>query len=60
MTGLDWLILLFALMMGFWGYQQGLIVGVLSLAGFAVGAFLGARLAPALLPDEPAGRGRAS
>ncbi len=51
MTGLDWLILAFALAMGFWGYQQGLIVGVLSLGGFAIGAFLGSRLGPALLPD---------
>src|SRR5688500_18725764 len=53
-TGLDWLILLFALSMGFWGYQQGLIVGVLSLAGFAIGAFLGARLGPALLAEGSA------
>jgi S1-C subfamily serine protease len=50
-TALDWLILAFALAMGFWGYQQGLIVGVLSLGGFAIGAFLGSRLGPALLPD---------
>jgi S1-C subfamily serine protease len=50
-TGLDWLILVFALAMGFWGYQQGLIVGVLSLGGFAIGAFLGSRLGPSLLPD---------
>jgi S1-C subfamily serine protease len=50
-TGLDWLILVFALLMGFWGYQQGLIVGVLSLVGFAIGAFLGSRLGPALLPE---------
>jgi S1-C subfamily serine protease len=50
-TGLDWLILVFALLMGFWGYQQGLIVGFLSLGGFAVGAFLGSRLGPALLPE---------
>jgi S1-C subfamily serine protease len=50
-TGLDWLILAFALAMGLWGYQQGLIVGVLSLGGFAIGAFLGSRLGPALLPD---------
>jgi S1-C subfamily serine protease len=50
-TGLDWLILAFALGMAFWGYQQGLIVGVLSLGGFAIGAFLGSRLGPALLPD---------
>jgi S1-C subfamily serine protease len=50
-TGLDWLILVFALLMGAWGYQQGLIVGFLSLGGFAIGAFLGSRLGPALLPD---------
>jgi S1-C subfamily serine protease len=50
-TGLDWLILVFALLMGFWGYQQGLIAGVLSLGGFAIGAFLGSRLGPALLPE---------
>src|SRR3954471_18853998 len=37
--------------MAFWGYQQGLIVGVLSLGGFAIGAFLGSRLGPALLPE---------
>jgi S1-C subfamily serine protease len=51
MTGLDWVIVAFALAMGFWGYQQGLIVGLLSLGGFAIGAFLGSRLGPALLPD---------
>ena len=51
MTGLDWLIVAFALAMAFWGYQQGLIVGVLSLSGFAIGGFLGSRLGPALLPE---------
>ena len=51
MTGLDWLIIVFALAMGYWGYEQGLIVGFFSLAGFAVGAFLGSRLGPALLAD---------
>jgi S1-C subfamily serine protease len=50
-TGLDWLIVVFALLMGFWGYQQGLIVGLLSLGGFIIGAFLGGRLGPALLPE---------
>jgi S1-C subfamily serine protease len=50
-TGLDWLIVAFALAMGVWGYQQGLIVGLLSLGGFAIGAFLGSRLGPALLPE---------
>ena len=51
MTGLDWCIVAFALLMGVWGYRQGLIVGFFSLAGFVVGAFLGARLGPALLAD---------
>ena len=51
MTGLDWLIIAFALAMALWGYQQGLIVGALSLGGFAIGAFLGSRLGPALLPE---------
>jgi S1-C subfamily serine protease len=32
-----------------YGYMQGFIVGALSLVGFAVGAFLGTRLAPLLL-----------
>ena len=50
-TGLDWLIVVFALAMGVWGYQQGLIVGLLSLGGFAIGAFLGSRLGPALLAE---------
>jgi S1-C subfamily serine protease len=50
-TGLDWLIIVFALAMAVWGYEQGLIVGLFSLAGFAIGAFLGSRLGPALLPE---------
>src|SRR3954469_6745827 len=37
--------------MALWGFLQGLIVGVLSLAGFVAGAVLGARLAPLLLSD---------
>ena len=51
MTALDWLIVAFAIAMGFWGYQQGLIVGLLSLSGFVIGAFLGSRIGPALLAD---------
>jgi S1-C subfamily serine protease len=50
-TGLDWLIVAFAIAMGFWGYQQGLLIGLFSLGGFAIGAFLGSRLGPALLPE---------
>lgn len=44
MTGLDWLIVAFCALLAVFGYAQGFIVGALSLAGFAVGAFLGSRL----------------
>jgi S1-C subfamily serine protease len=49
MTGLDWAIVVFALILASWGYQQGLIVGALTLSGFVAGAFIGGRLAPAIL-----------
>ena len=44
MTILDWAIVAFALALGLWGYRQGLIVGTLTLVGFAIGAFAGSRL----------------
>jgi len=37
--------------MAFWGYSQGLIAGGLSLAGFAIGGFVGSRLGPLFLAD---------
>ncbi len=37
--------------MAFWGYLQGLIVGALSLVGFAAGALVGSRLGPLLLEE---------
>jgi S1-C subfamily serine protease len=50
-TTVDWIIVLFVVVMAMWGFLQGLIVGVLSLAGFAGGAYIGARLAPLLLTE---------
>ena len=50
-TWVDWVIVGFTLLMACWGYLQGLIVGALSLAGFAGGAFVGARLGPLLLTE---------
>lgn len=50
MTELDWLVVLFALVLAWLGYRQGFIVGVLSFAGFAAGAFIGTRVGPLLLP----------
>jgi uncharacterized membrane protein required for colicin V production len=49
MTVLDWAIVAFTLALGLWGYRQGLIVGALTLGGFAVGAFVGSRLGPLVL-----------
>lgn len=51
MTALDWIILVFTGLMAAWGYAQGLIVGALSLLGFAGGALLGSRLGPLLLEE---------
>jgi S1-C subfamily serine protease len=48
-TQLDWLIVAFAAVLAVLGFRQGLILGLLSFAGFALGAFLGTRLAPLLL-----------
>jgi S1-C subfamily serine protease len=50
-TGVDWLIVAFTALLAVYGYVQGFIVGVLSLVGFALGAFLGTRLTPLLLPS---------
>jgi S1-C subfamily serine protease len=46
---LDWAIIAFTLALGLWGYRQGLIVGALTLLGFAGGAFAGSRVGPLLL-----------
>jgi S1-C subfamily serine protease len=50
-TVLDWAIIAFTLALSLWGYRQGLIVGALTLVGFALGAFAGSRLGPLVLAD---------
>ncbi|HEX3512275.1 MAG TPA: MarP family serine protease [Solirubrobacteraceae bacterium] len=50
MTQLDWLIVAFAAVLAVLGFRQGLFLGLLSFGGFALGAFLGTRLGPLLLP----------
>jgi S1-C subfamily serine protease len=50
MTVVDWVIVAFAALLALYGYRQGFIVGLLSLVGFLVGAFIGTRLAPLILP----------
>jgi S1-C subfamily serine protease len=49
-TELDWIIVAFAAILASFGFRRGFIVGVLSFGGFAIGAFLGTRLGPLLLP----------
>lgn len=49
MTPLDWGIALFLFLASLWGFRQGFVVGVLGLAGLALGAVLGSRLAPAVV-----------
>ena len=51
MTVLDWAILAFTFALALWGYRQGLIVGALTLVGFAAGAFVGSRVGPLLLTE---------
>ena len=51
MTGLDWVIVGVVGILALFGYGQGFITGLLTLAGFALGAYLGTRLAPLLLHD---------
>lgn len=51
MTLVDLIIVGFALLMAVGGYSRGLIVGALSLLGFAAGAILGSRVGPLLLAE---------
>ncbi|HKI67864.1 MAG TPA: MarP family serine protease [Solirubrobacterales bacterium] len=51
MTVLDWAIVAFTIAFAIWGYRQGLIVGVLTLVGFAAGALAGSRGGPLLLSE---------
>jgi S1-C subfamily serine protease len=48
-TAVDWVIVAFTILFAFYGYMQGFIVGVLSLIGFALGAFVGTRVGPLIL-----------
>jgi S1-C subfamily serine protease len=50
-TTVDWIIVVFTLLMALWGYAQGLVVSALSLTGFAAGALAGSRLGPLLLAE---------
>ena len=51
MSVADWVVLGVVVLAGLYGLSRGLVRGALSLAGFAVGAYLGAKIAPAILDD---------
>lgn len=51
MNLVDWLIVALALVLVPVGFRQGLIVGMLALGGFALGAVVGARVGPLVLAD---------
>jgi hypothetical protein len=50
-TGVDWVIVGLLLLLALFGWAQGFVSGGLALAGFALGAWLGTRLAGLVLPD---------
>jgi uncharacterized membrane protein required for colicin V production len=50
-TGVDWIIVGLLLLLALFGWAQGFVTGALALVGFALGAWLGTRLAGVVLPD---------
>ncbi len=51
MSTADWVVIVVVALSGFYGIATGFLRGAFSLAGFAFGAYLGARLAPVILSD---------
>ncbi|HET8953341.1 MAG TPA: MarP family serine protease [Solirubrobacteraceae bacterium] len=51
MTGLDWIVLGIVILLALFGWAQGFVSGALALVGFAIGAWVGTRLGPLVLPD---------
>jgi S1-C subfamily serine protease len=50
-TGLDWVILGLVLLLALFGWAQGFVAGLLAFLGFAVGAWVGARIGPLILSE---------
>ena len=51
MTRLDWIVLAVVVLTALLGLWQGFVISALSAAGVIAGGFIGARVAPHLLPD---------
>ena len=52
MTGADLIVIIWVLLSAMIGFRRGLVAQALSLAGFAVGAWIGSRLGPQALSDN--------
>jgi hypothetical protein len=50
MTGLDWIIAGAAVLFALFGWAQGFVSGAMALVGFAIGAWIGTRVGPSLVP----------
>ena len=51
MTGLDWIVLGIVILLALFGWAQGFVSGALALIGFAIGAWVGTRVGPLVLPE---------
>lgn len=51
MTTVDWIIVVFAILLAANGLRQGFLAGAAQLVGFGAGAFLGARIGPLILSE---------
>lgn len=51
MSAADWIVLVIVFFSGVYGLSRGLVRGALSLAGFALGAYLGAKVGPRVLDE---------
>ena len=51
MTGLDWIVLGIVILLALFGWAQGFVAGALALVGFVIGAWVGTRVGPLVLPD---------
>lgn len=51
MSTADWVVIVVVAVCGLYGVSTGFLRGAFSLAGFALGAYFGARLAPLILSD---------
>src|SRR4051794_3233647 len=50
MTGLDWIIAAAVVLLALFGWAQGFVSAALALVGFVIGAWIGTRVGPLIVP----------